>query len=244
MGRSNRHDRTECKAARRRERGPDHARGRRVARPQAGDQAERADLPARHGVPEKPAGRPLDVRRHPGSVDDGLRGASACARVPDARGVRQHDDHRRRACRRVPGGHRAKRAADQRESERGARPFGRDGGAAEPPDWVGITAAVCARTGWTWDYTWAGAPFEGVSALFDFWGQSPPPEVFLASYWKANFKWGPPAKRSSGQGARGPLKLIADRPPANLQSLRARFPSGKVDVTNAGDRSEVFRAMT
>jgi hypothetical protein len=61
---------------------------------------------------------------------------------------------------------------------------------------------------------------EAVFDLLEYWQEMPPIEV-LAAAWMG-FK--PPSERTPA----GPLKLIADRPPQGLQSLRARFPGGTI----------------
>jgi hypothetical protein len=72
-------------------------------------------------------------------------------------------------------------------------------------------------------------PYEGIAALFRHWEIQPPVDVtaaMLAVAW-AGFK---PKTPESAGGVKGPLKLIADRPPTSLQSLKSRFPNGAIRV--------------
>jgi hypothetical protein len=72
---------------------------------------------------------------------------------------------------------------------------------------------------------WSVIDYENIDAMFRHWQQEPPVDV-LAAAW---MQYKPPSNVSR-DAPRGPLKLIADRPPSGLQSMRAKFPGGAIRV--------------
>jgi hypothetical protein len=69
---------------------------------------------------------------------------------------------------------------------------------------------------------------EQVAALGNHWMQEPPTEQLVALIAQYVGVYKPRSISTSGSTVSGPLKLIAERPPAALQSMKSRFAGGAI----------------